>query len=46
MALALAFASNDLVNFIGVFMAGLVRFRLGKAFSLKEAISTICIWKD
>ena len=23
MALALAFASNDLVNFIGVFMAGL-----------------------
>ncbi|HPD43089.1 MAG TPA: inorganic phosphate transporter, partial [Dysgonamonadaceae bacterium] len=32
MALALAFASNDLVNFIGVFMAGLSSFQIGQSF--------------
>lgn len=33
MALALAFASNDLVNFIGVFMAGLESFDIAKEFT-------------
>lgn len=32
MALALAFAGNDLVNFIGVFMAGLNSFEIASAF--------------
>ena len=32
MALALAFASNDLVNFIGVFMAGFESFNIAKEF--------------
>ncbi len=33
MALALAFASNDLVNFIGIFMAGLESFDIAKEFT-------------
>ena len=34
MALALAFASNDLVNFIGVFMAGLSSYQIASQVAL------------
>ncbi len=34
MALALAFASNDLVNFIGVFMAGLSSYRIASEVAI------------
>jgi len=45
MALALAFASNDLVNFIGVFMAGLSSYQLAQGYVAQGGrCKQFCLW--